>query len=83
MLGYKVPIYFYDPIVVSTNDNGDYHSKFGGARRPSADGHFSYGLRNTERPSHFGDGTRMIPIHSKYIVHEYNTGSIRFGIDVR
>lgn len=83
MLGYKVPIYFYDPIVVSTNDNGDYHSKFGGARRPSADGHFSYGLRNIERPSHFGDGTRMIPIHSKYIVHEYNTGSIRFGIDVR
>lgn len=97
LLGYKVPIYFYDPIVVSANDNtggfGGAHfggstggftgAHSGGSTGGSTGGHFGGGRRNAPRPNTFGYGRTTNPTNSKYVVHEYNTGSIRFGIDVR
>ena len=101
LLGYKIPIYFYDPIIVSTNNfstsnEGDGH--FGGGHQFGGGGHFGGG-HQFGGGDHFGNRSPSLsgnrswgnyqgnngtnPSKSKYVVHEYNTGSIRFGIDVR
>lgn len=86
LLGYKIPIYFYDPIIVSTNNfsipnEGDDH--FSGGQ---GDGHFgnrSASLYSNRSWGNYQGNNYNNPSKSKYVVHEYNTGSIRFGIDVR
>lgn len=69
-LGEKVPIYFYDPIIISTTTPQG--NRFGGSRTNGI-------TRAVERER----ARSITPTDGKYIFYEYNTGSIRFGIDIR
>jgi hypothetical protein len=88
-LGYKIPIYFYDPIVdsknVSSQQTGGSFSGggFGGGHsfKGFGGGHFGPGRRDSFGGRSYDYDTPNTP--DKYIYHEYNTGSVRFGIDVR
>lgn len=89
MLGYKIPIYFYDPIVTSSFHRGTPtgRGQFGGGNTDSIHngGHFSGGQHMPIKKipdRSFGRGNRIITNDGNF-VKEYNTGSIRFGIDVR
>lgn len=71
LLGYKIPIYFYDPIIKT---KVEVFGEFGGSTNGSV-----LGAHRSFNNSSFGMAKRT----TLYTPYEYNTGSIRFGIDVR
>lgn len=78
LLGYKIPIYFYDPIIKSKRET------LGGVFDGSSNGSGFGGHRGRSlNHGSFGNGRRSDLYNIQYEVHEYNSGSIRFGIDVR
>ena len=69
---------------ISTSNEGGGH--LGGGHRLGGGGHFgnrSPSLSGYRSWGNYQGNNGTNPSNSKYVVHEYNTGSIRFGIDVR